>query len=589
MIIRRNSKKKFIVIFTVILVLSVITVMSASANKITVEGGSTICKVGKTQVSIPTEPFTFKGQVYLPIDNILPPCGIDMGWDNDTSSIICKNKNKDVFLISTIDGSVTLNGEKKEYLKPVTREGIICIGEKLIDAISGYSVEVDKKITDEYKEFTFVGKSLEWDNNGKKCEMKTPCYLYGGNIYFSVDDVLPKIGYTLGWQDDIKAVVCVKNEDIIYIISQKYNVWVNEKQYIFETPSLIRDDRLYISGDMLEKITGGKVYKTGEFEIYYMRDLLENTTIDNKYRLAGKSVASGGGVTAVDGFGMEFIGISDTNAQNYAGVINAIAKAVPDVQVFNIAVPTASEFYAPLSMKSNQLNGIRTIYKNLDKNIVPINAVKPLYEHAGEKIYFATDHHWTQRGAYYVYAEFLKVKGLTMDPLSSFENKAGSGFVGSLAGFSKGSAAETILRSRPEIVERFIPKYATVGTVYEDMNMTKTLRIVNAVNTNTASYMAFIGGDGPVTAFYTDAPSNEVAVIVKESFGNAFATWALNNYKRVYVIDPRKFNGFGNVYYNKFNIATFCKNVGCNDLIMINYPGAISSGGIRQAILDMTK
>ena len=119
--------------------------------------------------------------------------------------------------------------------------------------------------------------------------------------------------------------------------------------------------------------------------------------------------------------------------------------------------------------------------------------------------------------------------------------------------------------------------------------MTKTLRVVNAVNKNSASYMAFIGGDGPVTAFFTDAPSEEVAVIIKESYGNAFATWTLNNYKKVYVIDPRKFNGFGNKFFNKFSIKTFCDLVECDDLILINYPGAISSGGIRQAILDMTK
>ena len=204
-------------------------------------------------------------------------------------------------------------------------------------------------------------------------------------------------------------------------------------------------------------------------------------------------------------------------------------------------------------------------------------------------MYFKTDHHWTQRGAYWVYKDFMALKGINVPDINEFENNPGYGFIGSLAGFARGTAAESMLRANSETVERFIPKYATVGTVYEDMNMTKTLRTVKAVNTATASYMAFIGGDGPVTVFYTDAPSNEVAVIVKESYGNAFATWALNNYKMVYVIDPRKFNGFGGKYYQKFNIKAFCDKVKCNDLIMINYPGAISSGGIRQAILDMTK
>ena len=522
-------------------------------------------KTGELSVA----PVTFRGEIYLPVDDVLPLCGVSMGWDSATSEIVCE-KNGNEYRIKLYDCNVKVNGENKVYTNyPLVYENATCIGEKLIYDISGIKVSADGKIKTEYKELMFFGEKVDWDNNGKTEQMSEPAFKYGGEVFVSADDVLPKLGYSLGWQDDISALVCVKGDNVCYIISQKNNIWVNEFEYIFDSPSLVRNDRLYISAPMIEKMENAKVYSSGRFDVYYKRDLLENTVVTDANRLPGNSVAYSGGVTVVDGVGMEMLSITKTSAANYAGVVNAVAAAVPDVQVFNIAVPTAAEFYAPTRMKVDQTTGIKSIYSQLDKNVVPINAVKALQEHAGEHIYFKTDHHWTQRGAYYVYREFMNVKGISIPDISQFENKPGYGFVGSLAGFAGSSTAGNILRGTPESVERFMPKYATVGTVYSDMNMTVMQRKVNAVSTSTASYMAFIGGDGPVTAFYTDAPSDEVCVIIKESYGNAFA------------------NGFGNKFFNRFNIKPFCDMVDCDDLVIINYPGAISSGGIRQSILDM--
>lgn len=582
--------KKILALFVLILALSVISAMSANgAVNITVSENSNICKVMGKNIEISTIPFMFRGEIYLPIDDIMPLCGVSMGWDGEQGEVVCQ-RNGNEYRVKTYSNVIKVNGEEKTMaLYPVMYEGVMCVGEKLIREVADASVTVEKEITTEYKEYVFTGGSEEWDINGKTEKLKEQPFLFGGELYFSVDEILPQLGYNLGWQDDISAVICIKDGYVDYIISQKNNIWINENEYIFNAPSLIRDNKLYISASMLEKLENANVLWNGEFESMLRRDLLETTFVNGNFRLPGNSVSHSGGVTVVDGFGMEMLSITPTSAQNYAGVVNALAEYLPGVQVYNIAVPTAAEFYAPNRMKVDQTSGIKTIYKNLSPSVIPVNAVKVLQEHADEHIYFKTDHHWTQRGAYYVYRELMDIKGKQIPDITEFENNVGSGFIGSFSGFAGNSVAGNIIRANPEKVERFIPKYATVGTVYEDMYMTKTQRFVDAVSTKTASYLSFIGGDGPVTAFFTDAPSDEVAVIIKESYGNAFATWVLNDYKAVYVIDPRKFNGFGNKFFNRFNIKTFCDNVGCTDLIIINYPGGISSGGIRQAILDMTK
>jgi len=584
-----TSKKLFIIAAVITLIIIITAFSASSSSNIIVKEGSTDIEVDGTKGELSTVPFVFRGEVYLPVDDVLPLCGVSMGWDAETSEIVCQKKNKE-YRIKLYDSAVKVNGETKTYANyPLNFNGVTCVGEKLISDISGFKVNPKNKIKTEYKELMFFGGQVEWDNNGKTDKMSEPAFKYGGEIFVSADDVLPKLGYTLGWQDDIGALVCVKGKNVIYVVSQKNNIWVNEFEYIFDSPSLVKNDRLYISAPMIEKMENIKVYSSGKFDVYYKRDLLETTNVTDIHRLPGNSVAYSGGVTVVDGVGMEMLTITKTSSENYAAVVNAVAKAVPEVQVFNLVVPTAAEFYAPERMKIDQFTGIKNIYSALDSSVIPVNVYKALQEHADEHIYFKTDHHWTQRGAYYAYKEFMNVKGITVPELSQFENKPGYGFVGSLAGFAGSSAAGNILRGTPETVERFIPKYATVGTVFSDMNMSVMQRKVYAVSTSSASYMAFIGGDGPVTAFYTDAPSDEVCVIIKESYGNAFASWIVNEYKEVYVIDPRKFNGFGNKFFNKFNIKTFCDMVDCDDLVLINYPGAVSSGGVRQSILDMCK
>ena len=142
------------------------------------------------------------------------------------------------------------------------------------------------------------------------------------------------------------------------------------------------------------------------------------------------------------------------------------------------------------------------------------------------------------------------------------------------------------MKSSPELLERFMPKYATVGTVFSDCAVTRPQYTVKAVNTSNNAYSCFIGGDAPVTVFYTDAPSDESIVIIKESFGNAFATWALHNYKKVCIVDPRKFNGFGG-NYAYFNLKSFCDKMQIDDVVFINYPVVVASSGIRGAILSM--
>ncbi len=573
-------KKIICIIMALVLLMPAV---SAGNNSIAVTDSG--CTVNGENIPLSAAPFTYLSNIFLPADDILPKIGFSLGWDSSRGALVCIN-DKNTYYIVPDSNTISFGGESAAFDMPaIIKNGVMCISAQMISYISGY--EVTGRTSSVYTCVELFG-----DEN---CKINTipgalsaKPFIYLSNIFIPVDDILPRLGFSMGWDDSLKAIVCAKDGVTSYIIMNRTNMWVGNTNYEFDLPPMIKGGVTYISAAMLGRLAGCDIKVSGIISEYRKRDTLKNTYATDAYRLKGTSVAAGGGVTAVDGFGMELVGISKQSALNYAAVINSAAEKIPSANVYSIVVPTAAEFYAPKSMYPNQLGGMKTLYGALSDKVTPVNVYDPLKNHAGEKIYFGTDHHWTQRGAYYAYKEFIDCVGESIEPLESFTNVPSYRYVGSLAGFARGTAVEPIMRNNPDILERFLPKYATVGTVYADQNMRKKTAVVKAVDTNSNSYSCFIGGDGPVTVFYTDAPSDKTIVIVKESFGNAFAVWAMNNYKTVYVIDPRKFNGFGG-NNESMNLKSFCKNVGCNDLVFINYPVAVSSSGIRGSISDMLK
>ena len=574
-----------------ITILSVIVFMLsftafADENKIEVyKDKAVFLQGGEKDFSSP--PFTYKTDkdyLYVSIEDIMPLLGGKLGWDSGKNAEICIVNDK-TYYIYPDRNEIELGAEMLWCDAPsIIRDNVFYISSEHIKMMTGVELDSKSKV-DSYGVLTVLAKQDRAFVNGRECILEAQPYVYESMTFIPLDSSFVSLGYSLGYDSQSQAVICYKDGIYSYIYTQEGKVKTNGVEYKYDYTPVYIQNVMYISADVLKKITGFDVKVHGTPRGYKTRDTLSETTRTDAYRLGG-NVVKGGGVTVVGNFGMELVSMTRQNALNYSGVLNAVADSLGDVNVYNILVPTAAEFYAPLGMYPNQLEGIKTVYENLSDKVTPINVYDTLKEHAGEKIYFKTDHHWTQRGAYYAYKEFIEHKGGSIDDLSTFTNVPSYNFVGSFASFAKGTAAGNIMRANPEMLERFLPKYATVGTVFSDGLATRAKYTVKAVNTASNSYSCFIGGDAPVSVFYTDAPGDESIVIIKESFGNAFATWAMHNYKKVCIVDPRRFNGFGG-NYTRFNLKSFCDRMDIDDVVFINYPVVVSSSGIRQAILDM--
>lgn len=66
-------------------------------------------------------------------------------------------------------------------------------------------------------------------------------------------------------------------------------------------------------------------------------------------------------------------------------------------------------------------------------------------------------------------------------------------------------------------------------------------------------YSVFLHGDQPLTEIQTENKNGRKAVVVKESFGNAFSPFLVAHYETVYIVDQR---------YFELNLLDFIKQNG---------------------------
>ena len=94
----------------------------------------------------------------------------------------------------------------------------------------------------------------------------------------------------------------------------------------------------------------------------------------------------------------------------------------------------------------------------MDDSVVTVDAYSELRKHTDRYIFFRTDHHWTQLGAYYAYTAFCQSTGLEPVPIEDFETGSFEGFVGSMYTYTSKYPQSSILRDNPDTLYYYVPK-----------------------------------------------------------------------------------------------------------------------------------
>ncbi len=259
----------------------------------------------------------------------------------------------------------------------------------------------------------------------------------------------------------------------------------------------------------------------------------------------------------------EMFGGGATAGKAYAEIINSYNRLdIPDLQVYNLIIPIALEFEITEKYKKLQKPNrpaIENVYNNLDANIKKVWAIDEIRKHREEYIYFNTDHHWTSLGAYYAYKAFCETAGLIPVSLDTVRSKVKPSFLGSLYRLTR----DPKLKENPDSVRYYLFKDSVRFYIGSSNSLTywAKSKMYGEGASGTNSYSVFLQGDLPIVKMETEHKNGRRIVVVKESYGNAFAPFLINNYEKVVVVDQRYYAG---------DFVKMLKTEGINELLFIN-------------------
>ena len=272
----------------------------------------------------------------------------------------------------------------------------------------------------------------------------------------------------------------------------------------------------------------------------------------------------------------ELYAYSESGARTYASLMNEAARLTAGkARVYDLIIPLHYSFALSADVQDSMDlpdagKVIPYMYSGMNSDVHTVDAYAALMAHRDEYIYFRADHHWTATGAYYAYEAYCKQAGITPTPLSSYEKLTFGGFLGTL--YSK-TGQPSAMGSNPDTVEAYIPKGTNDEYIYDANGGDRTRYRGGVVRRDTdtfyaaaaSKYNCFLMGDHPLIEIHNENISADrkgtTVLLVKESFGNAFAPFLVDSYEYVYVVDYRYYHG---------TLSELVDAKGVDDVIFLN-------------------
>ena len=293
------------------------------------------------------------------------------------------------------------------------------------------------------------------------------------------------------------------------------------------------------------------------------------------------------GLYIKDGAAYSIYYFSQSGADTYAAAINEATERLNGVShVYSLVVPSSAvvlpeDEYIGVG-GSDQRQVLDYIWSRLPEATTQVDILDTMQQHAGDYVYYRTDHHWTQRGAYYGYEQFCKARGIKPALLDSFTYRDDGEFTGTYYW----SIAE-LMNPYADDFETYTPTDTNTMEwwgAYEDSEYGTEDIVADASDWDpTSKYSAFAASDPARGLIHNPKITNgSSCLVVKDSYGSAFIPFLVANYEYVHIIDPRYYFGSVTGYArdNKIQdvIFVFGINVGLAD----TYASALYDSIVRE-------
>jgi len=248
--------------------------------------------------------------------------------------------------------------------------------------------------------------------------------------------------------------------------------------------------------------------------------------------------------------------VKPENSDTVIKRVNNLSEKI-DSNVYFMLVPTSiytnNDNISKYNTSYDEGTVIDYYKKNLDVKFIDVR--DRFNKNKDDYLYYGTDHHWTTRGAKLAYLEFCEDSSNIINKydLEVVSDK----FYGTL--YSK------VLDNNLEYdyIERIIDK--TNYSVYflDDDKYSDSLYSDKYLKEKD-KYSYFLDNNHSLIKIENlDIKSDKSLLIIKDSYANAFVPFITNNYKYVYVIDPRYYRESISEYINnnKIDDVLFLYNV----------------------------
>lgn len=189
------------------------------------------------------------------------------------------------------------------------------------------------------------------------------------------------------------------------------------------------------------------------------------------------------------------------------------------------------------------------------ERMIPVAGV--LAEHAGEEIYYRTDHHWTTLGAYYAYREFVEAYDLPLRNYLRMDSETVTEeFLGTLH-------SKLNISREPEKIQMFPQTLEKEYTITYDMDKVTHSFYEESYLVGKDKYGYFLDGNHGLVEIERESFSNRTLFVIKDSYANSMIPLLAHHYKRIYVVDLRYFNG------KLFEFMKSCENSQNMDVLVL--------------------
>ena len=276
-------------------------------------------------------------------------------------------------------------------------------------------------------------------------------------------------------------------------------------------------------------------------------------TLKTYLELAVGKRESGGVYICKDQYLMDkFTSYSKKQLKANAAALAVLQKELADmgISMNTILVPTAAQVltdrlpaYAPTADYAAILQVLA------DAGVDTADVLSALAAHAGEDIYYRTDHHWTSLGAYYAYCAWRGI-----------EPNAGEWTQEVLCDNFRGTTWNKVpLPSVPAEAITAWYRHAARHVSYNGGQYETDSIYERKYLDGSDQYAVFLNSNQAQTVIEGSGGSGKL-LLIKDSYGNTFAQFPVEDYAEVHVIDLRFFKG---------NAAEYAQENGITDVLVL--------------------